>query len=377
MARRVRTEDRSSIESPRSPRRRSVGQAIGARLAFATLPGAPLLARPAASLRAGLEPVPVGAPRGGEAPRDLAAVPPDDADRPWLEQHALPLAIGVAAGLAVASRPVARRLRRRLPEPIADSVVSAGMMAIGWGALAGFERIAPFRDDWARADDEAGTDVGYLTTVLLPTLAAARLGDKLLAGLTGGTVEARRDTWSTSVPLAVRVSGALLISELVHYWHHRLAHDVPTLRRFHTPHHSGRRMYWLNGLRFHPVDEVPLLALQTLALDLAGVDRDALLVHHVFKSINGMLQHANIAGRCGALNKVLSTAELHRLHHEARNGPATNYGAVLSLWDQVFGTQEGPGPAPFAGRIGLWNPAYPHDVRGQMLEPFRPTAAPR
>ena len=311
-----------------------------------------------------LQPVP-GAPEPG----------PPQPWRAWLQAHAMPLGIGTTASLALASLPMARRLRKVLPPAMADQIVSSMLMGVGWVSLAMFERVAPLRADWVGSDRDTQTDRGYFTMVLVPTVVAARLGDKVLHQAAGRVLDPQRRTWSTSVPLPARVAGALLISEFVHYWHHRMAHQVPVLWNFHRAHHSSQRMYWLNGLRFHPVDEAPLLAMQTLALQLAGVDADAQLVHHVFKSINGMLQHANIAGHGGALNQVMSTAELHRIHHSSRSGPGTNYGAVLSVWDRVFGTQEAPDSDGFEGRVGLVNGDYPTDLKGQILEPFRRSPA--
>ncbi len=137
-------------------------------------------------------------------------------------------------------------------------------------------------------------------------------------------------------------------------------------------HHSERRLYWMNGTRFHPLDEVPLVALQGASLFALGVDDEAMVVHNVFKVIHGLLQHANVAGRCGPLNHLFSTAEQHRFHHAVGRGDrAVNYGAVLSVWDRVFGTQRLPDGSRFAQPIGLAMARFPTSFTGQMRVPFR------
>jgi sterol desaturase/sphingolipid hydroxylase (fatty acid hydroxylase superfamily) len=53
----------------------------------------------------------------------------------------------------------------------------------------------------------------------------------------------------------------------------------------------------------------------------------------------GQLQHCNLDLRSGVLDHVFSTPDLHRWHHSTvyEEGD-TNYGAVTSVWDKVFGT---------------------------------------
>ena len=48
-----------------------------------------------------------------------------------------------------------------------------------------------------------------------------------------------------------------------------------------------------------------------------------------------------------------------------------NYGAVLILWDRLFGTFHDPG-RPFDGRVGLDGlPGFPTGLVDQLLSPVR------
>jgi sterol desaturase/sphingolipid hydroxylase (fatty acid hydroxylase superfamily) len=129
----------------------------------------------------------------------------------------------------------------------------------------------------------------------------------------------------------------------------------------------------MNGTRFHPLDEVPLVAIQAISLEALGLDDSATIVHNVFKVIHGLLQHSNVDGRCGPMNRVFSTAEQHRYHHARRRGAkAVNYGAVLSVWDQVFRTSQMPAPERFEEPIGIGGvDRFPTRFGEQLAAPFR------
>ncbi len=290
-----------------------------------------------------------------------------------MRRFALPLVTAGAGALAIAAVPLARRARRVLPPKLADMAVSAGMAGAGWMMLAVAERVAPHRDEWNEPDEEAGTDLTYLLVALAPTA----LGANALAGaLARPGAASRRDarwSWPHHWPLPARVALALLSTELIHYWHHRAAHRIDALWKAHAIHHSEKRLYWVNGTRFHPIDEVPLIALQALALRVLDVGPDELVVHNAFKLIHGLLQHANIDGNMGPAQRIFSTAEQHRMHH-APTVPreAVNYGAVLSVWDQLFGTAARPAAGSAVDRIGLLDQdEVPWRFGEQMLVPFR------
>lgn len=78
------------------------------------------------------------------------------------------------------------------------------------------------------------------------------------------------------------------------------------------------------------------------------------------------MSHFNVDSRVGWLNYLLVGTELHRYHHSADPAEAKNFGAVVSIWDQVFGTfVYRPGNVPRA--LGVDEPRhYPADT--QLLQ---------
>jgi len=178
--------------------------------------------------------------------------------------------------------------------------------------------------------------------------------------------------WPTSWPLAAQLALALLVAELGHWLFHKVSHEHDLVWRVHAAHHAAPRLYWLNATRFHPIDLSALIACQVLPLLALGIGAPALAAYTIFTSVYGQLQHGNVDLDTRAFDRVFSTPSLHRWHHadEARIANA-NYGAVLILWDRVFGTFHDPG-RPFDGAVGLDGlPGFPSDWLGQLLSPVR------
>jgi sterol desaturase/sphingolipid hydroxylase (fatty acid hydroxylase superfamily) len=139
----------------------------------------------------------------------------------------------------------------------------------------------------------------------------------------------------------VLVLGLLLLDVAV-YASHRLQHAVPLLWRFHAVHHADARMDASTALRHHPMLAAVEGAALGVLLGLAGLPLWVWAIYAVIWHASNFFTHADarLPGRLDAvLSRLLVTPRLHRLHHSA--DPAhndRNYGAVLSVWDRLFGT---------------------------------------
>ena len=177
----------------------------------------------------------------------------------------------------------------------------------------------------------------------------------------------------------MQVALALVLAEFGHYWFHRLSHQHPWVWRLHAVHHSAPRLYWLNATRFHPLDLLSLSACQSLPLVLLGFPPRTFFLYTVFASCYGQLQHGNIALRTAGFDWLFSTPLLHRWHHSVnpREGN-TNYGAIVNLWDLLFGTYRRPASGEFTGAIGVQGmPRFPRDYGSHLLVPWRWDHVPR
>jgi alkylglycerol monooxygenase len=131
---------------------------------------------------------------------------------------------------------------------------------------------------------------------------------------------------------------ALVGVDFIYYWWHRTSHRVNLLWAAHAVHHQSEDYNLAVALRqavLTPFTSLPF----SLPLAMLGVPP---LVYVVAESVSTLYQfwiHTELVGRLGPLEAVLNTPSHHRVHH-ARNPEYIdrNYGAILIIWDRLFGT---------------------------------------
>jgi sterol desaturase/sphingolipid hydroxylase (fatty acid hydroxylase superfamily) len=137
------------------------------------------------------------------------------------------------------------------------------------------------------------------------------------------------------------VVGFLLL-DFLNYAVHRAQHTVPFLWRFHVLHHSDPDVDVTTSVRHHPIEY--LLAtgfywLVVLALDIPVV---VVTCHALAVFAAAAITHGNIRlpkWLERGLQPVVITLDLHLIHHSVVYKEAnSNFGAVLSIWDWLFGT---------------------------------------
>jgi sterol desaturase/sphingolipid hydroxylase (fatty acid hydroxylase superfamily) len=172
------------------------------------------------------------------------------------------------------------------------------------------------------------------------------------------------------LPAGARLAVAFVLTDLANYGGHVAMHRVPVLWRLHAVHHSSEHLDWLATARVHPVDlavSTTVAALPAYALGF-GVTEPWLLT---FLFLYPFVAHANASVRLPVLDRIMVSPELHHWHHA--DDPAAhnrNYGAILSVWDRLFGTAHEPGGFP--DRYGIGDPALAAaDYTGHLLSPFR------
>lgn len=195
------------------------------------------------------------------------------------------------------------------------------------------ERRLPYRDGWRRSDGQLGADLGH--TLLNKGLVQLLIVQLIALGLLGDG----RGSAVAGLPLALQVAFGLVVSEIGLYAAHRLAHEWPLLWRFHAVHHSVKKLWIVNTGRFHFVDSLASVAASVPFLFLSGISMDAIVWVSAITAYIGILTHCNVEMRCGWLNYVFNTPNLHRWHHSMKPAEGNrNYGENLMLWDQLFGT---------------------------------------
>lgn len=265
---------------------------------------------------------------------------------------------------------VASRMLERGTAPQAVIVIWFALMP--WVAL--LERLLPRHRDWNRSHDDLVTDLIYFPVSLLVAGGLSALWGGLHLWLAAELQSAvGSPVWPTAWPLAAQVAIACVAAELFAYWPHRLMHERPFLWRFHSIHHSSRRVYWLNAIRAHPGEHLFRGFISSIPLAVLGAPPEVLAYWMVLSRVGGLFQHANIDFALGPFAWIFSIGELHRWHHSAiREEADHNYGDTFIFWDTIFGTRYLPRDRPAPRQVGIGGlDAFPTGWWPQQLAPFR------
>lgn len=176
---------------------------------------------------------------------------------------------------------------------------------------------------WLAISGAVGDPLGHAAAIALATWVLTLLPDGL----------------ASELPLALGTLGVLGVASFGDYWAHRLGHEVGWWWKLHAVHHAPHRMVALNNTRLHPVDLVLKSAFQLVPVLILGFSPAAVALFGVVKGVQVAFQHADVDFRHGWLNHWIATNSVHRWHHSALASEANNdYGAVLVVWDKLFGT---------------------------------------
>ncbi len=164
-----------------------------------------------------------------------------------------------------------------------------------------------------------------------PTFAALWAGENNFGILNGYNISA--------FPMLVLT---FLVRSLVGYVGHYLNHSNRILWRFHVAHHSDPFMDVTTAGRFHFIDSLFAIVIDSIIVGLLGLEFWAVFTFDVIWRFWNSFSHANI-NLPHWLERPLSwfihTPSTHRAHHSFQKDELNkNYGVLLSLWDRLFGT---------------------------------------
>jgi sterol desaturase/sphingolipid hydroxylase (fatty acid hydroxylase superfamily) len=154
------------------------------------------------------------------------------------------------------------------------------------------------------------------------------------------------------LPVALSMTIALLLFTLLHYWTHRVRHDVDWFWRvFHQMHHSPKRFDLSLTFYVHPMETFLLSTFFYFFCRVFGLGLEYFAVIVFLDQILAKSQHMNVKTPHW-LGYFLFRPEQHRLHHSLHN---VNHG-LIPLWDIVFGTFKNCRDE--VGEIGFPEPAH-------------------
>uniref|UniRef100_UPI00404A12F6 sterol desaturase family protein n=1 Tax=Flavobacterium sp. TaxID=239 RepID=UPI00404A12F6 len=134
---------------------------------------------------------------------------------------------------------------------------------------------------------------------------------------------------------------SFLAVELIYYWYHRLSHEIPLLWTLHHTHHSALkfnlttavRLNWL-GLFISPLFYIPLV--------LLGLSPEVIVTCLAVGLFYQYFLHTEAIKKLGIFEgMILNTPSAHRVHHGSNEKYIDkNYGAMLIIFDKLFGTYQ-------------------------------------
>ena len=131
---------------------------------------------------------------------------------------------------------------------------------------------------------------------------------------------------------------ALLVTDLLAYWHHRLSHEVNFLWAAHIVHHQSEE---LNVTTVFRVSFVAVInrALFFVLMPIVGFDPLTIASTAMVLGIYQFFTHFRFIGKLGFLESFMTTPSHHRVHHSRDEKYLDkNYAHIFIFWDHLFGT---------------------------------------
>jgi sterol desaturase/sphingolipid hydroxylase (fatty acid hydroxylase superfamily) len=135
----------------------------------------------------------------------------------------------------------------------------------------------------------------------------------------------------------------VLILDCADYWRHRLSHRFGWWWALHSLHHAQKQLTFWSDDRNHLLDDlISALWFGAVALLIGIPPMQFPLLVLVLRFLES-LSHANVRLSFGTIGeRLLISPRFHRAHHGvlAAGQQSCNYGAILPIWDMLFGTAD-------------------------------------
>ncbi len=227
-----------------------------------------------------------------------------------------------------------------------------------------------YRKEWKPVKADFIQDISYMVFVQVSIPLCIRFGLIYLLATVGFENGVIFQIWPRGLSTLPQVLLIILIGEFFQYWWHRFAHRNALLWSIHSIHHRPQKLYSINTARFHPIDKVVEYLFDIFMFIAIGAEIEIIYLYYIYFAINGFFQHSNTKVELGLFNKVIASAELHRLHHDIDPKEANhNFGNNTILWDIVFKTYKSPDLS--VGALGVIDRYEPKSLGQQFLHPFQ------
>lgn len=238
-----------------------------------------------------------------------------------------------------------------------------------------FERLMPYSRKWLEGGNDTAVDIiMYFSGAFWSGISGLIVSALFIIGMVEALEPYGHNLWPDHWNPVIQVALFILIKDFFRYWFHRALHEIPALWRIHAAHHSVERLYWLNGIRAHPLEILSQAIFYAIPLALVQPSAEIALVAIILQLSIGIFQHSNIDLNLGWWEYIFSIGDNHRYHHYPDKGIGdSNYGGELIIYDILFGTFHNPRDERPHDNIGIGTaPDYPMTVAGLYIAPFLP-----
>jgi alkylglycerol monooxygenase len=154
----------------------------------------------------------------------------------------------------------------------------------------------------------------------------------------------------------------LILTDLIWYWYHRLAHEVNVLWAAHVVHHQSEDFNYTVSARI-TVFQAFIRMCFWAVLPVIGFPAAMLISVQLVHGLYPFFIHTRTIGKLGILEYIFVTPSHHRVHHASNEQYLDkNYGDVFIIWDKLFGTFQVEGEEPV---YGLTKPLESHSFLWQ------------
>ncbi|NQX92877.1 MAG: sterol desaturase family protein, partial [Flavobacteriales bacterium] len=133
---------------------------------------------------------------------------------------------------------------------------------------------------------------------------------------------------------------AFIAVDLAYYWSHRTSHQVNLFWVGHVIHHQSEEYNLSVALRQGAFQKM-LMFWVYLPLAFIGITPELFAVSIGLNLLYQFWIHTEVVDTLGPLEWILNTPSHHRVHHGVQEQYLDkNYGAILIIWDRLFGSFE-------------------------------------
>ncbi len=171
---------------------------------------------------------------------------------------------------------------------------------------------------------------------------------------------ARLIDWSEHIGVAWLLG--LLGVDFLFYWWHRASHVVNVFWAVHGVHHQSEDFNLAVALR-QPAFEPITWFLFYVPLAFLGVSPEIYIASYAIDRLYQFFIHTELVGKLPRpIEWLFNTPSHHRVHHGVQDQYLDkNYGAILIVWDRIFGTFEVEGERVVYGTtvpLASYNPVW-------------------